>query len=85
MSAPAVCEDCDMAKFVLHHGFRMGCLGCCARAASRSPQYRKARDTGMQQRDYRALLDQFGLTHQQVREAAANDAINAPADAAAVE
>jgi hypothetical protein len=71
----SACPDCTTAAEHAHHGFRAGCIGCCARAAARSPQYRKARDSGVQHRDYRRLLEQFGLSHQQVRDAAAADAM----------
>jgi len=69
------CTDCTASAERPHHGFRAECKGCSARAASRSPHYRRCRDAGRQDREYRALLEQFGLTHQQVREAAQADAL----------
>lgn len=71
----SACTDCITATQREWHGFTQGCRGCCARAASRSPQFAKARRDGSQDRAYRALLEQFGLTHEQVRDAAANDAV----------
>ena len=70
------CKACAAAASELSHLFISGCMGCCARAAARSPQYRKARDTGIQDRAYRSLLEQFGLTHEQVRDAAAADVVS---------
>jgi carboxylesterase type B len=67
------CEDCATAARELHHGFRNGCPGCCARAAARSPHFRRVRDNGTQDRQYRALLEQMGLSHDQVKAAAAAD------------
>lgn len=54
-----------------------GCVGCCARAAARSPEFHESRTSGTQTRKYRALLEQFKLTHDQVRQAAASDALKA--------
>jgi hypothetical protein len=67
------CPDCTQAAARPWNGFRAGCPGCAARAAARSPHFRRVRDQGMQDRQYRALLEQFGLTHQQVKDAAAAD------------
>jgi hypothetical protein len=53
----------------------MGCRRCCARAAARAPQFAAARKSGAVDRPYRALLDQFGLTHDEVKAAAAADAL----------
>jgi hypothetical protein len=69
------CTDCLAAAVKLHHGFAAECHGCCARAAARSPHFRRVRDAGVQDREYRALLAQFDLTHEQVRTAAAADAL----------
>lgn len=69
------CPDCTLAAQELHHGFSAGCHGCCARAASRSPHFRRVRDSGTLDRPYLALLEQFQLNHDQVKAAAAADAI----------
>ena len=68
------CPDCTTAAEHPHHGFTAGCIGCCARAAARSPQYARVRDAGKLDRDYRALLEQFQLTHEQVKQASWLDA-----------
>jgi hypothetical protein len=67
------CEDCTLAAAQPHHGFRANCRGCCARAAARSPHFARVKAAGQQDRPYRALLEQFGLTHSDVKAAAAAD------------
>lgn len=62
-----------MASADVWHGFRMGCPGCCARATARGPNFHRVRTTGTQDRQYRAQLQQLGLTHEQVKAAAQND------------
>lgn len=71
--APKVCANCTAAAQRPHGGFTMGCKGCAARAAARSPQYRQARDSGQQTRQYRALLEQYDVTHAEVKDAAGKD------------
>jgi len=70
------CRDCTNAAAKRWHGFSQDCKGCCARAASRSPHYRRCRDNGVQDREYRGLLAQFSLTHEDVRAAAQSDAMS---------
>lgn len=73
------CTDCTTARERDWWGFTGGCRGCCARAASRTPHWRRVRDNGMQQdRQYRQLLAQFELTHEEVRAAAAVDRVEMP-------
>lgn len=67
------CPDCTAAARRPWHAFTGGCRGCCARAASRSPQFAAARKAGVVDHPYRRLLAQFDLTHEAVREAAAAD------------
>lgn len=67
------CADCAAAAAVEHWGFAAGCRGCCARAAARSPQYRRVAEDGFLDREYRRLLSQFGLQHAEVRAAAQAD------------
>ena len=68
------CPDCKAAAEQEHHGFRV-CPGCCARSVARSPHFKRVRDTGMQDRQYRSLLEQMGTTHQAVKDAAAADVL----------
>lgn len=71
-----ICPDCYLAAKELHHGFRMGCRGCAARAVSRGPNYRRVRQAGALDRQYRGELDALGVTHDEVKAAAAADAID---------
>lgn len=68
------CPDCTLASKQPHHGFRANCQGCAARAAARSPHFRRVRDNGMQDRAYRSMLDLYGITHDDVKAAAGADA-----------
>lgn len=69
------CLDCSTAAEQQHHGFMADCPGCCARAAARSPHFARVRKLGKQDRGYRALLEHFGLSHEQVKAAADADAV----------
>jgi hypothetical protein len=73
MSSEA-CPNCAAASQREHWEFSANCIGCRARRVARSPQYFKCKKEGKQTRGYRALLQQFGLTHEQVRAAADCDA-----------
>lgn len=70
------CSDCTTAAAEVWHGFRMGCIGCAARAVSRGPNFRRCRDAGRQDRQYQGELRQLGVTHEQARNAYQADAIN---------
>jgi len=67
------CFDCMAAASGVHHGFSNGCRGCAARAACRSLPYAVARKTGRQDWRYRSLLEMLGVTHDEVKAAAAID------------
>lgn len=67
------CPACTKAAERLTGVFQAGCKGCAARAVSRGPNFRRARDSGYQDRKYRGELEQFGVTHDQVKAAAAAD------------
>jgi hypothetical protein len=69
------CPDCTAAAESAWHGFTHGCPGCAARAVSRGPNYRESHAAGKQTRKYRAELEMLGVSHQQVLEAAAADAL----------
>ena len=69
------CPNCTRAQVELWHGFRSGCKGCQARAASRWPQFFESRTKNKQTSAYRHLLTQLNLTHQQVLDAYQSDAI----------
>ena len=67
------CDNCEVAAQRLWHGFTGGCKGCCARAVARSPQYFAAQQAGKITPDYRRLLQQFELQHEEAKAARAAD------------
>lgn len=67
------CDDCAAATTQIWGGFRAGCMGCCARALSRCPDFARVRANGRLDRAYGNALQQFGLTHEQVKAAHAAD------------
>jgi len=73
----AKCKDCAQASAQVWHIFSADCPGCAARALARGPHFKRCRDAGRLDRQYRAALDLFGLTHEQVRAAAAVDRLTA--------
>lgn len=76
MNAPRLeCFDCISAATSEWHGFVDGCKGCAARAASRSWATWEARGAGRQSSLYLSLLETHGVTHDQVKAAAAADAL----------
>jgi hypothetical protein len=75
------CFDCIASASGEHHGFAANCKICTARAFARGPLFFAARNAmrgtaeGEQARAaYRDALERLGVTHEQVRAAAANDA-----------
>lgn len=70
------CPDCAQAAQVMHHGFRAGCRGCCARAISRGINFHDSRKAGAQTRRYRWELEQFGVSHAEALAAFEADALN---------
>lgn len=70
-----MCKDCLAAASKRHHGFTGGCVGCCARSIARGKHFARVRKAGVLDGDYRALLAQFKLTHEQVKAAAAADKV----------
>ena len=69
------CPDCAAAATEPHHGFRSGCKGCQARSFARSMLYWQASMSGKQFAAYREQLGRLGLTHADVKAAAAADAL----------
>lgn len=70
------CEACTTSAERVFHEFRQGCMDCCARAIARGHHFFRVRQAGQQDRQYRALLQQFGATHEQVKAAYAADAMS---------
>lgn len=67
------CPSCAAAAKRPSGEFRLGCTGCCARAAGRSPQAHEARRLGRQTAAYRDLLAALELAHDQVKQASSSD------------
>jgi hypothetical protein len=57
------CADCTQARAKPWHGYRADCPGCKARAAARSPEFHAAHKAGKLTRDYKAVLDGLGVSH----------------------
>lgn len=70
------CIDCTKSAQRLWHGFHVGCRGCQARAIARGPHFSEARRTGRQTASYQALLQNFKLTHAEVKAAHSADALS---------
>lgn len=68
------CLDCETAAAKPWHGFA-DCPGCKARGVSRLKVFTDAMAQGQQTRQYRALLEQAGVTHAEVKAARAKDAL----------
>lgn len=65
--------DCRAAAKQPWHGFHASCEGCTARSVSRGPHFARVRKAGVLDAEYRRLLDMAGVSHQQVKDAAAAD------------
>lgn len=70
------CPACQAAHARTSHLFHNGCKGCAARAIARGRKFRKSQQEGYLTNWYRRELEQFGVTHAEVREEHARDAIN---------
>lgn len=70
------CRSCKAAGERNSGLFSDACRGCCARALARSLHFRRVRDLGRLDSEYRRLLEQFKLTHDEVKAAHAADASN---------
>lgn len=69
------CPECQRAKSEPWALFRSGCAGCRARMLSRSPQFVESRRTGKLTPAYRSLLAVALVSHDDVKAAAAEDAM----------
>lgn len=70
------CDACATASHEVSHDFRDGCKGCAARAVARGPNFARCRKEGRQDRRYRSELELLGVTHAEVLQAHAADALN---------
>lgn len=75
LAAALTCPDCIRSAAEARHGFTNGCLGCAARSVARGPNYREAMASGRHTWKYRDELRLVGVTHDQVKAAAAADAL----------
>ena len=66
------CCACTAAAKGLSHHFS-DCNGCRARAVARSPRFSEAMKGGWKSPEYRRMLDQVGVTHEEVKAAAFAD------------
>lgn len=71
------CPACQRAAERVSHLFEANCRGCCARAVARGQDFRRVRLAGVQDHRYRLALQQFSLTHDEVKSAAAADKASA--------
>jgi hypothetical protein len=67
------CLLCLEATKRWHGIFNSDCCGCMAREISRGPDYARVRNVGKLDGDYRDLLAHAGVTHDDVKAAAAVD------------
>lgn len=74
-----MCIDCTTSATQLWHAFNAKCAGCRARQISRGPDFWRCSKAGRQDSAYLALLRSLELTHEQVKTAAAADAMRGTA------
>lgn len=67
------CPACAEAKERPSGRFLMGCRGCIARGVSRTINYRDSQQQGRLTHKYRLQLEQAGVSHEEVKAAAAGD------------
>jgi hypothetical protein len=76
MNAPSLeCFDCMAAAAGATYSFKIGCLGCTARQIARGPHYFRVRKAGKLDHEYIDNITRAGVTHQQVKDASAGDAM----------
>lgn len=71
------CTACEKAAAKVSHLFIGGCQGCAARSVARGQDFRRVRKLGVQDHRYRLALQQFKVTHDEVKAAAAADKASA--------
>ena len=71
-----MCKDCAYAAQKRWHGYS-DCAGCRARAIARDPRFAAARKEGRLTPDYRRMLEQAQVSHEDVKAAAAVDKVKA--------
>ena len=74
-AAVKACQACLTAALRISHEFHASCKGCAARAAARGPHFFRVRKEGRLDSEYRRMLAQFQITHDDVKRAADADAL----------
>ena len=69
------CPDCKQAAAQIWHAFSSNCRQCRARDFSRGPDFFRVRNEGRLDKGYLDRLQALGLTHLEVKQAAAEDAM----------
>lgn len=69
------CAACLESAVRPSHSFIHGCQGCAARAVARGQNYREVQASGRQTWKYKEELTLLQVTHDEVRTAAAADAL----------
>lgn len=69
------CQDCKRAAVEPWHGFMATCKQCTARGLARGPDFFRVRNEGRLDNAYLDRLQALGLTHLEVKQAAAEDAM----------
>ncbi|MEJ1935763.1 hypothetical protein WDZ92_36685 [Nostoc sp. NIES-2111] len=64
------CPHCAAAAQGPHYVFQRNCKACSARDIAAGPQFHRSRAEGRQVKEYRAQLEHYGVTHDQVQAAA---------------
>lgn len=67
------CPACTEASERSSGRFQMGCRGCIARGVSRYINFRESQQQGRLTHKYRLQLEQAGVSHEEVKAAAAGD------------
>lgn len=64
------CHECATAERRPWHVYIAGCRGCSARMVAAGPAFHASAQAGRQTAEYRRLLAQTGLAHEEVKAAA---------------
>jgi len=64
------CPHCVAAANGPHYVYQRHCPACCARDIAAGPHFHRSRLEGKQVKEYRAQLQHYGVTHEQVVQAA---------------
>ena len=68
-----LCIHCGRASTRPYGGFESACRGCMARRAARSPEFWRSSREGRLTPAYKAMLQGLGVSHEDVKQADADD------------